>query len=51
LANPLAGKSHEELEADATKFANDVGLSEHVEYLKKGAVIAQDPSSAHAIPY
>lgn len=45
LANPLAGKSHEELEADAERFAQEKGLTEYTSLLRKGAIIAQDPTA------
>ncbi|KAF8317882.1 hypothetical protein DL93DRAFT_2165313 [Clavulina sp. PMI_390] len=50
LANPLEGKTHAELEADAERFANEIGLTEHVALLRKGAVIAQDPSAFEVLP-
>ena len=43
LKNPLAGMSKEELIADVEEFAAERGLMDEVEYLKKGALVAQNP--------
>ncbi|KAI0767794.1 hypothetical protein C8Q74DRAFT_1370501 [Fomes fomentarius] len=50
LANPLAGISHEQLLADAEDFAKTHGLSEHVETIQKGAILAQDPAAFETLP-
>lgn len=50
LANPLAGISHEQLLADAEDFAKTHGLSEHVETIQKGALLAQDPAAFETLP-
>ncbi len=34
---------------DVAKFAEDKGLNEHVELIKKGALIAQDPSNFESL--
>lgn len=45
VANPLEGIPQDELFRDVEHFAQDKGLTEHVELLKKGALIAQDPAN------
>ncbi|KAI1341671.1 sugar transporter-domain-containing protein [Xylariaceae sp. FL0016] len=44
IANPLAGIPREQLLQEATSFAADHGLTEHAGLLRKGALIAQDPT-------
>jgi hypothetical protein len=40
--NPLVGIPHDELMRDVEIFAAESGLEEHVELLRKGALLAQD---------
>ncbi|KIX09118.1 uncharacterized protein Z518_00196 [Rhinocladiella mackenziei CBS 650.93] len=44
ISNPLADIPEEALLADAEDFANRTGLTSEVELLKKGALVAQNPS-------
>ena len=44
LRNPLHGIPRDRLFADVERLAQEKGLMEHVELLKKGAVLAQDQS-------
>ena len=50
LVNPLAAISHEQLIADAAKFAQTHGLVEYTEALQKGALVAQDPPAFESLP-
>ncbi|KAI0062831.1 hypothetical protein BV25DRAFT_469992 [Artomyces pyxidatus] len=50
LANPLAGRSHEQLMADGEAFARDHGLGHLSEEFKKGALVAQDPTAFETLP-
>ena len=50
LANPLAGIPHEQLMADAAKFAKDHNLGHLEEEFKKGALVAQDPTLFESLP-
>ncbi|KAI1278538.1 sugar transporter-domain-containing protein [Xylaria sp. FL0933] len=44
IRNPLAGIPRHQLLADVEDFARENGLSEHVGILRKGALVAQDPT-------
>ncbi|GAP90125.2 putative hexose transporter [Rosellinia necatrix] len=44
IRNPLAGIPREQLLADVEDFAQANGLSDHVAILRKGALVAQDPT-------
>ncbi|KAI1353233.1 sugar transporter-domain-containing protein [Xylaria sp. FL0043] len=44
IQNPLAGIPRHQLLADVEDFARENGLSEHVGILRKGALVAQDPT-------
>ncbi|KZZ95551.1 General substrate transporter [Moelleriella libera RCEF 2490] len=46
IRNPLHGLSQEQLFQDVEAFARNKGLTEHTALLKKGALVAQDPSNA-----
>ncbi|KIY53043.1 hypothetical protein FISHEDRAFT_69189 [Fistulina hepatica ATCC 64428] len=50
LANPLAHIAQEDLLRDAEKFAMTHGLEDHVEVIKKGALVAQNPTAFETIP-
>ncbi|KAK0548055.1 hypothetical protein OC846_004629 [Tilletia horrida] len=43
LANPLEGLSRDEVLEQATQFCRENGLEDHVDDIRKGALIAQDP--------
>lgn len=43
IENPLAGIPRATLLSDVEKFAEEKSLTEHVDILKKGALVAQDP--------
>ncbi|RQM08062.1 hypothetical protein DH86_00001405 [Scytalidium sp. 3C] len=45
IENPLAGIPRHKLLADVERFAQEKGLTEHTLVLKKGALVAQDPSN------
>jgi hypothetical protein len=45
FANPLSGLSREELFDQVERFAHEKGLSEHVDVLRRGALVAQKPWS------
>ncbi|KAI1435588.1 sugar transporter-domain-containing protein [Xylaria sp. CBS 124048] len=45
IQNPLAGIPRDQLLADAEDFAHAHGLSEYVSLVRKGALVAQDPTS------
>jgi hypothetical protein len=49
LINPLWGLSREEMYARVEKFAYDKGLTDHVDVLRRGALVAQKPWGASAI--
>lgn len=49
VSNPLEGISHDDLMQDVEHFAQEKGLVEHVSVLKKGALVAQDPSSFESL--
>ncbi|KAI1128012.1 sugar transporter-domain-containing protein [Nemania abortiva] len=44
IRNPLAGIPREQLLADVEEFAHGNGLDEYVGLLRKGALVAQDPT-------
>ncbi|KAI1818972.1 sugar transporter-domain-containing protein [Xylaria intraflava] len=44
IQNPLAGIPREQLLADVEDFAQENGLNEYVPLLRKGALVAQDPT-------
>jgi hypothetical protein len=50
IKNPLVGISKEQLLQDVETFAQEFGLVAEVELLKKGALVAQDPRNADALP-
>ncbi|EMD37517.1 hypothetical protein CERSUDRAFT_114155 [Gelatoporia subvermispora B] len=50
LANPLAHIPHDQLVADAVKFAHSHGLGQYEDEFKKGAVLAQDPTAFETLP-
>ncbi|CAL1708153.1 unnamed protein product [Somion occarium] len=50
LANPLTGIPHDQLMSDAAQFAEERGLGHLKEEFKKGALVAQDPTSFEALP-
>jgi hypothetical protein len=45
IRNPLAGIPRDQLLAEVEEFAQEHGLSEHVAILRKGALVAQDPTN------
>jgi len=49
ISNPLADISRENLLRDVEHFAQEKGLSDSVELLKKGALIAQDPANFESL--
>ncbi|KAF2452550.1 putative MFS myo-inositol transporter [Lineolata rhizophorae] len=49
LRNPLAGLSKKALFKDVETFAESKGLTEHIDILKKGALVAQNPSQFEMI--
>ncbi|KAK2595268.1 hypothetical protein QQS21_006983 [Conoideocrella luteorostrata] len=49
IRNPLQGIPRAQLMQDVEQFAQHRGLQEHVAILKKGALVAQDPTSSHSI--
>lgn len=50
LANPLEGVPQDRLLEDATLFANDYGLGHLTQEFKKGALLAQNPTSWETNP-
>lgn len=44
IKNPLVGIDREDLLADVEKFAERHDLMDHIELLRKGALIAQNPA-------
>ena len=50
LANPLIGIPHDQLMADAAKFAKEHNLGHLEEEFKKGALVAQDPTLFESLP-
>jgi hypothetical protein len=50
LKNPLSGIPRDHLMRDVETFANEKGLNEHVEDLKKGALVAQNPKMFESMP-
>lgn len=49
IKNPLAGIPRHELLAQVEEFAAEKGLTEHIDILKKGALVAQDPDNVEEI--
>jgi len=49
LSNPLRGVPHDRLMADVEIFAQERGLTHLLPELKKGALVAQDPSCMYAV--
>lgn len=49
IRNPLQGIPREQLMQDVELFAQQRGLQEQTALLKKGALVAQDPSNIHNI--
>ena len=49
-SNPLAPVSQEQLLEDAENFAKTHGLLEYVDVIKKGALVAQDPTLFESLP-
>lgn len=49
VSNPLGGISYEDLMNDVELFAEEKGLVEHTEILKKGALVAQDPGRFESV--
>ena len=45
VSNPLAGISFKELMRDVELFAVEKDLTEHLDLLKTGALVAQDPAN------
>lgn len=45
IKNPLAGIPKHELMAQVEEFAAEKGVTEHIDFLKKGALVAQDPDN------
>ncbi|KAH8671017.1 hypothetical protein BX600DRAFT_548078 [Xylariales sp. PMI_506] len=45
IKNPLKGIPREQLMRDVEAFAQEKGLMEHLKMLRKGALVAQDPSN------
>lgn len=44
ISNPLAGIPHDQLMSDVTKMAEEKGIMDYLPLLKKGALVAQDPT-------
>lgn len=49
LANPLAGIPHDELVADAERFAIEHNMAHLVDEFRKGALVAQDPTAFESL--
>lgn len=49
IKNPLSGIPKHELMAQVEEFATEKGVTEYTEYLKKGALVAQDPDNYEEI--
>ncbi|KAL2194088.1 hypothetical protein P885DRAFT_71652 [Corynascus similis CBS 632.67] len=49
IKNPLEGLSRDELMSRVHVFAEEKGLTEHIDVLRKGALVAQDPENFEAI--
>ncbi|PHH83064.1 hypothetical protein CDD82_3722 [Ophiocordyceps australis] len=49
IRNPLEGIDRQQLMHNVEVFAQQRGLQDHVNMLKKGALVAQNPAEAHAI--
>ena len=50
LKNPLTKIPREQLVEDVEAFAHEKGLTKHLEDLKKGALVAQNPKAFESIP-
>lgn len=50
IKNPLAGVPKAQLLSDVEQFATEKDLTDISDLLKKGALVAQDPSSFETIP-
>jgi hypothetical protein len=50
IGNPLAGFTRDQLMADVENFANQKGLMDSLDDLKKGALVAQNPTNFENIP-
>ncbi|KAJ3494935.1 hypothetical protein NLG97_g3755 [Lecanicillium saksenae] len=48
--NPLAGRSKEQLMEDVEAFCRQHQLTDFIDDFKKGALVAQNPSSRHSLP-
>lgn len=49
IKNPLAGIPKHELMAQVEEFAAEKGVTEYIDFLKKGALVAQDPDNYQEI--
>ena len=49
LANPLEGIPHDQLMANAARFAQEHGLGHLTQEFQKGALVAQDPSAFESL--
>lgn len=49
IKNPLKGIPYEQLMSDVETFAHEKNLVEHIPFLRKGALVAQDPDNYHNI--
>jgi len=45
VSNPLAGITYEELMLDVEMFAQEKGLEDKTDLIKRGALVAQDPAN------
>ena len=50
IRNPLLGISREDLMADVELFATESGLTEMIDLLRKGALVAQNPHHIEHLP-
>ncbi|KAL7413582.1 hypothetical protein BDY24DRAFT_406962 [Mrakia frigida] len=50
VKNPLHGISKEQMFRDVDLFAQEFGLSEHIDVLRKGALLAQNPHDYEFMP-
>lgn len=50
VVNPLTRFSREELLADADRFAHDNGLSDEIDLIRRGALVAQNPADYEDMP-
>ncbi|KAI2616368.1 hypothetical protein GGS26DRAFT_603838 [Hypomontagnella submonticulosa] len=49
ISNPLASIPHEQLLDDVTRFSQDNGLEDYIPLMRKGALIAQNPTGFERI--